>query len=75
MNEYEVKISSKNQVVVPREIRDALRVGAGDELIFILRGKTAIVMPKPDKYSSAIAGIAENIYSLEYLKGERESWK
>lgn len=30
-------ISSKGQITVPKEIRDALRVGTGDRILFVLR--------------------------------------
>jgi AbrB family looped-hinge helix DNA binding protein len=36
----EVKLSTKNQIVIPREIRDALGVKAGDRLLVVPRGGT-----------------------------------
>ncbi|GEM_PF-6630016 len=34
---YEVKLSSKSQIVIPREIRDTLRLKADDKLLSTLR--------------------------------------
>lgn len=72
---HEVKLSSKNQIVIPREIRNALRVKAGNRLIIVGRGETAVLLRKPKLYSKAIAGMASGLYPPDYLKGERESWR
>lgn len=37
---HEVKLSSKNQIVIPRGVRSALRVKAGDEMVIVTRGDT-----------------------------------
>jgi AbrB family looped-hinge helix DNA binding protein len=72
---HEVKLSSKNQIVIPREIRNVLRVKAGDSLLVVLRGDTVILLRKPKKYSQAISGIARDVYPPDYLERERESWQ
>jgi len=71
----EAKISSKNQVVVPRETREALGVASGDTLLFVVRGQHAIVIPKPKSYSKAIRGLMKGVYPPGYLKSERDSWE
>jgi AbrB family looped-hinge helix DNA binding protein len=58
----EVKLSTKNQIVIPREIRDALGVKAGDRLLVVPRGDTVILLRKPKKYSKAIAGMAKGLF-------------
>ena len=72
---HEVKLSSKNQIVIPREIRNALRVQAGDQLLVVARGDTVILLRKPKKYSKAITGIGKELYPSDYLERERESWQ
>jgi AbrB family looped-hinge helix DNA binding protein len=72
---HEVKLSSKNQIVIPREVRSALRVKAGDKMVIVTRGDTVIMLRKPKQYSKATAGIAKGIYPADYLKAERDSWK
>lgn len=71
----EVKLSSKNQIIIPREARDALGVKAGDKLLVVVRGDTVILLRKSERYSQAISGIARGLYPDEYLKKERESWQ
>jgi AbrB family looped-hinge helix DNA binding protein len=70
----EVKLSSKNQIVVPREARSALKLKPGDRLLAVVRGDTLILMAKPKKHSKAIRGMGKGLYPEDYLKKERESW-
>jgi AbrB family looped-hinge helix DNA binding protein len=71
----EVKLSTKYQIVIARDIRDALGVKAGDKLLVVPRGDTVILLRKPKKYSKAIAGIGKGLYAADYLAKERESWQ
>jgi len=70
----EATLSTKNQIVIPREAREALRVKAGDKLVVVVRGETAIVLKKPDSYHTAIWGLARGAYPNGYLRKERRSW-
>ncbi|HLE24961.1 MAG TPA: AbrB/MazE/SpoVT family DNA-binding domain-containing protein [Thermodesulfobacteriota bacterium] len=72
---YEAKLSSKNQIVIPRDARNALRIKAGDRLLVVVRGDTVILLRKPKNYSKAISETAKGIYSSDYLEKERESWR
>lgn len=72
---YEAKLSSKNQIVIPREARNALRIKAGDKLLVVVRGDTVILLRKPKNYSRAISENAKGIYPSDYLEKERESWR
>ena len=71
----EVKLSSKNQIVIPRDIRHALGVKAGDHLLVVPRGNTVTLLRKPRQYSKAIAGIGKELYGPNYLHEERENWR
>jgi AbrB family looped-hinge helix DNA binding protein len=70
----EVKLSIKNQIVIPREIRDALGVKAGDKLIAVPRRDIVILLRRPKKYAQAISGIGKGLYGSNYLSQERQSW-
>lgn len=72
---HEVTLSSKNQIVIPREVRGILRVKAGDKMVIVTRGDTVIMLRKPKRYSKATAGMAKGIYPPDYLKKERNSWQ
>jgi AbrB family looped-hinge helix DNA binding protein len=71
----EATLSSKNQIVVPREIREALGIRSGDRILIVVRNATMILLPKPDNYAAAIRGIGRATYPRGYVRKERESWK
>ena len=71
----EAKLSSKNQIVIPREAREALGVKAGDRLLVVVRGERVIVIQKPDSHRSAIRGLARGLYPDGYLRKERRNWR
>jgi AbrB family looped-hinge helix DNA binding protein len=69
-----IKLSSKNQIVLPREARDAMKVKGGDSLLVVVKGGITLLMPKPKKYVEALLGRGKTIYPEDYLKKERGSW-
>jgi AbrB family looped-hinge helix DNA binding protein len=71
----EAKLSTKNQIVIPREVRQQLGLKPGDKILLALHGDTAIMIRKPKKYSEALAGIMKGMYPPDYLERERESWR
>ena len=70
----EVRISSKNQIVIPREAREASGVKPGDRILVVVRGNRVIVLQKPKSHHAAIRGLARGLYSGSYLQKERQSW-
>ena len=71
----EARLSSKNQIVVPKEALDALKAKPGDHLLLVVREETVILLNKPKKYSLAIRGLARKPYPKRHLKKERDSWR
>lgn len=71
----EATLSSKNQIVIPKEAREALGVKPGDKLLVVVHGTTLTVLQKPKSFSKAIEGLAKGVYPPDYLKKERENWK
>jgi AbrB family looped-hinge helix DNA binding protein len=70
----EVTISTKNQIVIPREAREALGVKPGDKILVVVRGDRVIVLQKPKSPHAAIRGLARGRYPEAYLQKERDSW-
>ena len=71
-----IKMSSKNQIVVPKEGREELGIKAGDELLVVCRRGMLYILPKPKSFVQALKGIARGRlhYPRNYLKKERASW-
>lgn len=68
-------LSSKNQIVVPREARKALGLKPGDKLLVVVHGEKLLVLQKPRSYAKAIQALGKGWYSEDYLRKERESWE
>lgn len=69
----EATISSKNQIVIPREAREALQLKPGDKVIIRALGGRVLILEKPESYHRAILG--RGSYPKDYLKKERKSWR
>jgi AbrB family looped-hinge helix DNA binding protein len=68
-------VSSKNQIVIPREAREALALRAGDKVLVVVRGKRVLVLQKPESHRAAIRGLASKGYPSRHLQKERRSWE
>lgn len=68
------KLSSKNQIVISKEARQAMGVKSGDELLVVVKGDLTLVMPNPKRYAKILQGMAKDTYPSGYLKRERRSW-
>jgi len=69
-----VKLSSKNQIVLPKEAREAMRLKGRDELLVVVKGDVTVIMPKPKTYRAELAGAGKSIYGKAHLQRERKSW-
>jgi AbrB family looped-hinge helix DNA binding protein len=74
-----VRVSRKHQVLVPREAREALGVGAGDELVVEVENGKVMMKPKPRNYSKHMLGLHKSVWKRvkpeSYIRTEREAWK
>ena len=75
MSTTEVSLSSKHQIVVPKDAREALGLSPGDKLLIVTLNKKVIMMRKPTNFTAATKGLAEGVYEEGYLDTEREPWR
>lgn len=77
--EVGVKLSSKCQVVIPKQVREALEIGPGDELLMQVKGGSLIICPKPKNYTNYMMGLHKEVWkdvdTDSYLNEERKSWE
>jgi AbrB family looped-hinge helix DNA binding protein len=71
----EATLSAKNEIVIPREAREALGVRAGDKLLVVVRGERVIVLQKPKEHHAAIRGLARGGYPEGDLQKEHQGWE
>ena len=70
----EATLSAKNQIVVPREAREALGLKPGDKILVVVCGEKVLVLEKPKSHRAAIRGLARGVYPRGHLQKERQSW-
>lgn len=70
-------ISSKYQIVIPKPVREALRIRPRDSLLFIIDGDTVIVRPRPASLTTALRGLHADLWPDpdRWLEEERSSWE
>ncbi len=68
-------LSAKNQIVIPREAREALGLRPGDKILVVVKNGKVLVLQKPKSYHAAIRGLARAAYPKNYLQKERQSWE
>jgi AbrB family looped-hinge helix DNA binding protein len=71
---YKAKLSSKNQIVIPRGARVQLGLRPADKLLVVVRGDMIVLIRKPKRYSDALRGSSLSPYLEDYLQKERDSW-
>ena len=71
-----VTLSSKYQIVIPQEAREALGLSAGDELLVLCKPDRVVIVPKPKKFAKRMAGLHRDVWqgADAYLRTEREDW-
>ena len=74
-----VKVSSKYQIVIPREVRKKINLKSGDRLIIKADNEKIIIYPQPKSYAKYALGLGKEIWqgidATEYVRKERETWK
>ena len=70
------KLSTQNQMVLPKVAREHLGVGPGDEFLVICRRDGSVLLATPEQMLAALKGSGKAIYgdADEYLRKERGSW-
>lgn len=74
-----VKVSNKNQIVVPAHARKELGIEPGDQLLVVVRDGAVWLFPRPESFADALVGLGhevwEDIDTDEYIRHEREAWE
>ena len=74
-----ITVSSKYQIVIPREVREKLNLKTGDKLIIKANNEKITIYPQPKSYAKYSLGLGKEIWqgvdAAEYVKKERQTWK
>ena len=74
MSMVDVTLSSKNQIVIPRDAREALGVKSGDKLLVVAKDGKVLIMARPKSFAESLKGMGKKPYSSDYIEQERDSW-
>ncbi|MGH9319301.1 MAG: AbrB/MazE/SpoVT family DNA-binding domain-containing protein [Vicinamibacteria bacterium] len=75
-----VRLSPKGQLVIPKEMREALGLKEGDELLATLEGERLLIT-RPEHFARATRGILKGTWGKtrreldRYVGKERRSWE
>ena len=68
------KISAKGQINLPKSVREALGLGAGDRVAFVVEGASATIIPMPSRTADDLCGSLAHLaadFDLEELRLRR----
>ena len=71
-----VKVSNRYQIAVPQHARKRLKIKSGDRLLVDVQDGMIVLLPEPQNYTQALAGLHREIWEKtdDYLIGERNAW-
>jgi AbrB family looped-hinge helix DNA binding protein len=73
-----VKVSKRYQIAVPALARKLLNIKSGDRLLVDIQDGIMVLIPEPDNYTEAMAGLHKEIWQdvevKQYIAEERDAW-
>jgi len=73
-----VKVSKRYQIAVPSLARQLLNIQDGDRLLVDIQDGMMILIPRPESYTDALAGLHSEIWqgvdAQQYVNEERGTW-
>ena len=72
------QVSSKYQMVIPKEVRKALGIKPHDQVLFLIDGDRVYLRPRPDSFTDMLSGLHAHVWQQptdQWLREERESWE
>ena len=71
------QVSTKYQVVIPKEVREVLRLHPNDTLLFLIDGDTVILRPRPASFTKTLRGLHREVWTDPdgWLEKERAAWE
>lgn len=75
-----VKLSERNQMVLPKEAREALGVKPGGRVVVVVEEQSVRLLPEPDSWSDYIYGLGAEVWATlgggeQFLAEERAAWE
>ena len=74
------KLSKKYQIVIPKDVREKMRLTAGAQVaVYPVDENRAMIVKRPKDYFKALRGLGKEVWQAlggadKYIKEERASW-
>ncbi len=80
MNTIVVKLSKRNQMVLPKAARQALGVDPGGRVLVIVQDQRVRLLPEPENWTEYVYGLGEDMWAAlgggeRFLQEERAAWE
>ena len=73
-----LKVGSRYQVVIPKEIRKKLNIDPHSEVLVSQEGDKIVIWPKPKNFTQYMLGLGKEVWegvdALEYVRNLRSEW-
>lgn len=71
------RLSTKYQLVIPKEVREALNLRPNDSVLFLIEGDSVYMRPRPQSFTDMLTGLHSAVWSNsdEWLEKERSTWE
>jgi len=75
-----VKLSERNQMVLPKIAREAMGIKPGGRLLVIVEDRSVRLLPEPDDWTEYLYGLGADTWQAlgggtQFLREERASWR
>jgi len=76
-----VRLGRRGQMVLPKEIREALGLGEGDSFVIVLQQEGQALIATPESYATLTRGLLRGTWGKSreaverFIQEEREAWK
>ena len=80
MDVVSVKLSERNQMVLPKEAREALGIKPGGRVMVVVEGQEVRLLPEPENWTEYVYGLGAEVWSElgggeRFLQEERAQWE
>jgi AbrB family looped-hinge helix DNA binding protein len=78
MPNLSIKVNTRNQITIPKRVREKLNIKVGDHLLVDVQGNIMVLLPKAANYTDHLHGLYSEIWNNidieKYLNDEHEAW-
>lgn len=79
MSGLSAKLNAKNQMTIPKSIREKLNIKAGDRILVNIQENIIVLLPQPASFTNHLQRLRFEIWNglntKKYLGTERNAWE